>query len=231
MTSKLKLLLTLPTILYLQLITNMPGVVGFGLRRRYWSKRLKALGDGTIIDIGVHFQNPEFISIGSRCWVDRNVVVLAGLDTSDREKIVLENPQYTYEKGEVFIGDSVHVGVGSIVSGISAGVYIANDCCLTAGCCLYAFSHHYKSKNNPHDSSFSFGSMVEHQRQCLIEGAIFVGRNTGIALHSIVLPGASISENSFVTVGSVVKNGRYAPNSILDGNPAKSVGPRFDADE
>jgi acetyltransferase-like isoleucine patch superfamily enzyme len=231
MNKKTRAILTFPLALYLQAITYLPGEIGFFLRARFWRKRLKILGDKSRIDIGVYFQNPECISIGTNCWIDRGVVILAGIDYSNREKIIIKNKHYTYEKGTVFIGDNVHIGIGCSISGISAGVYISNDCGLSAKCSVYAFSHHYKSKQFPKNKTFSFGPMIEHDRQCLIEGPIFIGKNTGIALNATILPGVSILENSFVAINSVVMAKKYTPNSLISGNPAKAVGDRFDADE
>ena len=231
MNRKTRAILTFPLALYLQAITYLPGEIGFFLRTRFWRKRLKFLGNKSRIDIGVYFQNPEYISIGANCWIDREVVILAGLDNSNREKIITHNKDYTFERGVVYIGNNVHIGLGGIISGISAGVYISNDCCFSAKCCVFAFSHHYKSKESPEDKSFSFGSMVEHNRQCLIEGPIFIGENVGVALNAIILPGVSISANSFVAINSVVKTGSYAENSLLSGNPAKVVGNRFNINE
>ncbi len=222
-----KALVTFPFLLYLQFITYFPGETGFALRRQYWRKRLKHLGKSSRIDVGVYFQNPEYISIGERSWIDRGVVILAGMDSCAREKILLENECYKYPKGEVFIGNNVHIAVGCLISGISSGVYISNDCNVATKSCLYAFSHHYRSKKFPEDKSFVFGPMVSPDRQCLMEGPIFIGENTGIALNVTVLPGVSILGNSFVAINSVVKPGKYDENSFLVGNPAKLVGTRF----
>jgi len=230
MKKKIKAIFGVPWVLYLQLITYMPGAIGFFLRYRYWKKRLKFLGENTKIDVGVYFQNPEFISIGTNCWIDRGVMILAGIDHSSREKIVLKNKYYTYEKGVVYIGDNVHVGAGCIISGISAGVYVSNDCTMSANCSVYAFSHHYKSVKAP-KKIIGFGSMVEHNRQCLIEGAVFIGENTGLALGVTVLPGVEIMKNSFVAINSVVHRKKFKENSLISGNPAKVVGNRFDTDE
>ena len=229
MNRKIKEFLRFPLNLYLQVITYLPGEIGFILRARYWRKRLKSLGKKTRIDVGVYFQNPKYISIGHNSWIDRGVVILAGIDNSNREKISLDNFDFTQERGVVYIGDKVHIAVGCIISGISAGVYISNECSIAAKSCVYAFSHHYRSGKYPEDKSFVFSPMVENDRQCLIEGPIFLGENTGLALNSTILPGVSILGGSFVAINSVVKAGRYGGNSLISGNPAVVVGTRFDA--
>ena len=225
--NKMKLLLSSFSALLQMVISYLPGGLGDALRYRYWRKRLKNLGKGVRIDVGVYFQNPEFISIDDNCWIDRNVMILAGNDTSAREKVILRNPSFCGEPGVVHIGKNVHVGAFCVISGISAGVYISDDCGFSSGCKIYAFSHHYRSKESPADIRFHFGPLVPSDRQCIIEGPVFIGTNTGIALNSVILPGAAIPENCFVAVGSVVTRGKYDSNSILSGNPAKKTDERF----
>ncbi len=227
----LNTLLKLPFSVYLMIITHLPGPAGFALRYKYWKKRLKFLGEKVRIDTGVYFQNPEFIEIDENTWIDKNVSILAGLDRSSREKILHANAEYKGEAGVVHVGKNVHVGVGCILSGISAGIYLSDDCCLSAGCKLYAFTHHYVSPKNPANQNVHFGSMASANRQVLIEGPIMIGTNTGLALHCIVLPGAAIGQNSFVSIGSVVYPGRYQNNSVLKGHPAQAVKRRFTTSE
>jgi acetyltransferase-like isoleucine patch superfamily enzyme len=211
-------------------ITYLPGVLGMGLRRRYWRARLARLGENVRIDVGVHFENPERIFIGDNSWIDRGCVILAGVDESTREKILVPNDDYDGPPGSVSIGSEVHIGVGGLLSGISSGIQIGDGCTFSAGCKIFAFSHHYRSGANPGDDRFGFGSMIPHDRQCMIEGPITLGRNTGVALNSVILPGAAIAENCFVAVNSVVHKGSYPPNSMLSGAPAQRIGPRFAGD-
>ncbi len=212
-------------------ISYLPGQVGFLLRYRFWKGKLKYVGKNVIIDTGVYFQNPDYIAIDDNCWIDKNVIILAGLDSSKREKFVRKNGEFKGEPGVVYIGKNVHIGPGCIISGISAGVYISEDSTFSANCKIYAFSHHYRSKRDSQNTNISFGSMVSHDRQCLIEGAIFMGSNIGVALNSVILPGVSIPDNCFVTINSVVYSNGFTSNSVISGNPAKKVGERFKLSE
>lgn len=227
MVRKLRILMKLPLDLWLMFIQFLPGPAGFFLRYRFWKNRLRHLGRNVRIDSGVYFQNPGYIAIHDNCWIDKDVIILAGIDSSAREKVTLKCKDFNGEPGVVHIGKNVHVGPYCIISGISAGVYISDDCGFSANCKLYAFSHHYRSKKDPGNSNFHFGPQVSHDRQCLIEGPIFIGRNSGFALNSILLPGVSIPENCFVAINSVVTAGKYNSNSLLSGNPAKMVDERF----
>lgn len=228
---RLKILILSPGFLYHMIISYLPGSLGYFLRYRYWKKRLRYLGGNVKIEPGVYFQNPDYISIGDNCWIDRNVIILAGLDKSDREKISRKNRLFQGEHGVVHVGKNVHLGPGCILSGISAGIYISDDCGFSAHCKIYAFSHHYRSKLDPKNDNIHFGPRVSHNRQCLIEGPIFFGKNTGVALNVVVLPGVAVPENCFVMINSVIVGGRFRPNSIIAGNPAKTIANRFNQDE
>jgi acetyltransferase-like isoleucine patch superfamily enzyme len=231
MLSVFKKLLKVPNDVWLGFITHLPGEIGFVLRRRYWRTRLRHLGNHVKLDTGIYFQNPEFIYIDDNCWIDKNVVIMAGMDYSSREKIVLNNKAFKGEPGVVYVGKNIHIGPSCIISGISAGVYISDDCGFSAHCKIYAFSHHYRSRKSPKDTTAHFGPMAPHERQCLIIGPVQVGANTGVALNSVILPGASIPENCFVAINSVVSSGKFTANSIISGNPAKKVDARFKSNE
>lgn len=231
MIGRLIALAKLPPQFWQMVISQLPGPAGFALRYRFWRKRLRYLGEGVLIGTGVYFQNPRFISIDDNCWIDNNVIILAGLDDKEREKAVLTNGCFGGEPGVVQIGKNVHIGPGTIISGISAGVHISDDCCLSTGCRVYAFTHHYRSWRNPSDATVHFGSMAALERQCILEGPVFIGANTGVALGGTILPGVAIPENCFVAINSVVVRGEYKKNSIIKGDPAKYVGPRFDVYE
>jgi acetyltransferase-like isoleucine patch superfamily enzyme len=208
-------------------VTYFPGSRGHRLRNNYWKRRLKHLGANVTIDVGVYFQNPDFIEIEENCWIDRNVMILAGLDNTDREKIVKVNKNYPGLRGMVHIGKNVHIGPSCILSGISSGIYISDNCGLSANSKVYAFSHHYRSKSSPSDRTCHFSPMVLPEQQCIIEGPIFLGRNVGVALNCVILPGVSIPDDCFVTTNSVVLSTTATENTIISGNPARGIDKRY----
>lgn len=212
---------------FIILITYWPGDLGYIIRYRYYKPKLKHLGKDVLIEVGVLFKNPSYISIGNNCWIDRDVVIMAGEDSLDREKHSVQRfKNNLVKKGEVIIGDNVHVGIGCIISGISAGVYIGNNNGLAPGCKILAFSHHYRSLISRKDTSFCGGSMVPPDKQCLIEGAIVLEDNVSLASNVFILPGTLIHKNSVVKLYSVV-SGTFEENSIIEGNPAKRISNRF----
>ncbi len=218
--------------IFLMIVIYLPGPSGVWLRYRFWRKRLKKIGERVRIDEGVYFENPGYIELEDNCWIDRNVIILAGKDRFGREKYKIENPDYKGEPGVVHVGRNVHIAPNCIISGISMGVYISDDCGIAADCKIYAFSHHYRSMKNPTDTNIYFSPLVPVDRQCIIEGSIFIGRNVGIALNSIILPGVSLPENCFVMINSVLYGRtKYKENSIISEHLPKKIGKRFLVDE
>jgi acetyltransferase-like isoleucine patch superfamily enzyme len=212
----------------LMVVTHLPGQAGMVARHRYWRTRLRHLGASAMIDTGVSFQNPQYISIGDRTWIDKNVMILAGRDTSTRDKRMFENPLFHGEPGVVSIGSHGHVGPGCIVSGIEAGVEIGDRCAIAAHGKIYAFSHHYRpSTDERADWRPVVSPMVPQEHQHLIQGPVSIGSNTALGLNVVVMPGAGIPEDCFVATGSVVMPGCYRSNSVLAGHPACVVGHRY----
>jgi acetyltransferase-like isoleucine patch superfamily enzyme len=210
----------------LLLITYWPGLFGIKIRAYYYKRKLKYMGKDVIIDTGVIFQNPQFITIQDNCWIDKNVVLMAGLDNSKREKIQKKNTKYPGNPGEIFVGKEVHIGIGGIFSGISGGIYIGNHCTFSADCKVYSFTSHYRSKINPSNQKIYFGSMSKHSCQCIIEGPIYLKENVGVALNSVILPGVTIEKNSFIAINSIV-NKDVESNGIFKGYPGKVIRKRF----
>jgi len=225
MVKALKYLLKEGIQVYQMFISYLPGTAGVVLRYRYWRKRLRYLGKNVKIDVGVYFQNPEYISIGDNSWIDRGVIILAGPDKSKRERRYIPNPHFRLEKGEVYIGRYVHIAQYVSISGIG-GVYISDECGIAAGSKIYSFTHHYRSDKEPDRLDIIFSPQVTHERQFMIEGPIYLGNNVGVAMDSIILPGVSIGSNSFVAMKSVVKDS-FGENSLVAGNPAQKVKERF----
>jgi acetyltransferase-like isoleucine patch superfamily enzyme len=209
-------------------IQNLPGPLGLRLRYGYWKKRLKHLGKNTRIEPAVYFQNPQFISIADNCLVDRGVIILAGIDNSNRKKTIIQSKDIAL-RGEVAVGRNVHIGPYSIVSGIDGGILIGDDCTFSSGVKVYAFSHHYRFDDDPENHLCSFGSMVDHSRQSIISGAIILEDNVGVALNTVILPGVLVGRNSFILANSFLYKQEFPENSLISGSPAKWRGRRFQA--
>lgn len=225
MSGRIKILLRAPLDIVEAALAWWPGTLGIVLRGMYWRRRLHSLGRDVQIDCGVLFQNPEHISIGDGAWIDRGAMILAGPDESCRPRKKIANPDFTLAPGRVHVGAGTHVGPQAIISGI-AGVYIGDYCGLAAGCKIYSLSHNPTSMDDPSDRNIAYNPKVCPERQFMVEGPVYIGPNTGVGLHAVILSGASIAADSFVGMNSVA-TGKFEPNSFIAGSPAKRIKSRF----
>lgn len=206
-------------------VTYLPGESGQVLRYRYWKKRLRYLGENVKIDEGVYFSNPKYIHIDDNSWIDKNVVIMAGPFNSKRELRTIKNPSYPGEPGVVFIGKHCHIGHSNVLSGISAGLYISDYCATASNCKFYSLTHHYKSFAQPEKIVCTSGQSPA-EMQCLMDGAIYLGPNVGMALNCIFLPGVTLPGHNAIHINTTVYKGRYPEYARLQGDPAKVVGDR-----
>lgn len=209
------------------MVSQVPGGLGRRLRYMYYKRRLKNMGRGVVIDVGVQILNPGFVSIGDNTWIDNYVVILAGPPTERDGPIKRKpNPAYTHSEGEVVIGCNCHVAMFVVLQG-HGGLSIGDNSGIASGCLLHSLSHHHRNLNNRSDETlYKFSPMVPSAEQSLIASPVVMEDNTGLGLNSVVLPGGVIREGSWVGVNSLVF-GEIPPYSIASGIPATPVKQRF----
>jgi acetyltransferase-like isoleucine patch superfamily enzyme len=210
------------------LLRFMPGPLGYFLRRSFYKRRLKFLGKRVIIEPGVYMMGPKYISIGDNTWIDKNVILIGGKPTKG-ERVFIEkgNKFYKGEPGELKIGRSCHISVDCIIQA-HGGVQIGDYAGLAAGAKIYSMSLHYKGLNGHRNGPiYKYSPMAPEDEQCLIIGPVVMEDNTGLALNSVILGGATVGKNSWVGVNSCVI-GDIPPNSIAMGCPAKVIKTRFE---
>lgn len=208
-------------------VLYMPGVIGNKLRYFYWKKRLNQLGKSSIIDVGVQIINPEWVSIGSNSHIDKFVILGAGEPYKGKRVLTKEsNSNFNGKRGELLIGDNVHVAPFALINAMGE-VFIGNNSGVASGARIFSASHHYKNIDEPSDYRlYKFGPYVPEKEQCLIIGAVVIKDNAALGLNSVVLPGSTIGENSWVGVMSSV-NGEIPPNVIAWGVPARIMKKRL----
>lgn len=208
-------------------ITGVPGGLGRRLRYQYYKRRLKYLGAGAVIDVGVRILNPRFVSIGDNTWIDNYVIIMAGPPGTTGRKIHRRpNPAYRFQEGEVVIGRNCHIAPFVVLQG-HGGLSIGDDCGIADSSSLYSMSHHY---SNPEDRSdqavYKFTPMAPAEQQSLIVSPVVMENNSALGLHSVMLPGATIGEGSWVGSNALVMK-PIPPFSIATGNPAEVKKLRF----
>lgn len=200
----------------------VPGRAGSELRGAYYRARGARIGKRVRLDVGVLIDGAPFVSIGDESWIDRFAILIGGSPRAGRETRIVGGAG---EPGRLVIGRRCHIGPHAILSGLG-GLFIGDDVTASAGSKLYSLSHHYRSWSRPSDRSFIFGSMGADDRQSMLQGPIRIGRNVGLGVDVLVLPGATIGPDSFVRPRTTVV-GEWSENAILEGDPVRRSGSRF----
>jgi len=205
------------------LLSPIPQGLGRRLRYVYFKRRLKHLGKGVVIDVGVRILNPQFVSIGDNTWIDNYAVILAGPPVEHGGPMKRQrNPRYAHAEGEVVIGRNCHIGMFVVLQG-HGGLAIGDNCGVTSGCCLYSMSHHYANPDDPADGTvYTFSAMAAPASQSLLVSPVVMEDNSALGLNSVILPGGVIREAGWVGANSLVL-GEIPPFSIAAGSPARVI--------
>lgn len=172
--------------------------VGFFLRGCYWKTRLKRLGADTLIDQGVEFNRPSAIEIGSRCHIDRHVLLSVGND-----------------RGFIRIGDHVFLGPLCHLAG-RGGVSIGDFAGLAARVSIYSVT------NLPYHRErlgelITMSHAVSAERQSTIEAPVTIGEYAIIGIGAVLLPGAAVGKGAIVHAYSEVTES-FPPFAIVSGH-------------
>lgn len=204
-------------------VTNIPGPLGRALRYRYWRDKVKSMGRGAKIDVGVKILNPEWVTIGDNTWIDNYVILLAGPAKSGEGPFYRkDNPDFDRQEGEIVIGSNVHISNFVVVQG-HGGVMIGDNVGVASGSMIYSMSHHHSNLTDRSDkTAYHFSPMVPRSAQSLISAPVVMGDNSALGLNSILLPGVTIGAGSWVGSASMVARS-VGPNRLVMGNPAQIV--------
>jgi len=151
-----------------------------------------------------------------------NVIIHAGLPpANDRREVREIAPSPAVERGVVSIGDHSRVAFGALILGYG-GVHIGVKCGIGPHSVLLSESYHHKGRDPKRVYKYSQGAAPEEQ--CVLRGPVQLQDGAGVASHVLVLPGARIGRDAWVSPGSTVRlAGRIDDNVIARGDPADTV--------
>ena len=202
------------------LVHHWPGTLGNRLRYRYYQRRLKHLGQGVTLQVGIHIVNPQFVSIDDRTCIDRYVTILAGPANAERRKVNFKtNDSFQGAVGDVTLGKRIHVSPFAYLVG-HGGLQIGDDSGVGSGARVFSVSHHYRNVDDETDHlAYAFTSYAALEDQALISGPVVIGEKCAVGLNSVVLPGTTIGDRTWVGTTSTAM-GTLPPDCVAVGNPA-----------
>jgi len=214
------------------LLRYYPGKIGYLLRWGYYKLRLKHLGRKVRFFPGVRIVGPRYISIGDTSTLAYGCTLVAGPVNTGQEKgaeyRVRPNPHFDHRPGEIVIGKCVYLSQNCYILG-NGGVQIDDYCCCAMDNSIISMSNHYASFKEPDNRTIFFTHRAGSEHECYLLSPVVLKRNVGVAARCVLLPGATVLEDSFIGVGSVVYHATVGPNQIASGNPAVFVRERYRA--
>ncbi|MCO5242061.1 MAG: hypothetical protein M9904_18630 [Chitinophagaceae bacterium] len=196
------------------MIRNIGGSAGRRIRYWYYHKKLGSCGKKVYIDINVTFLNPHSIFLGEKVWIDNGAILMAGKPANGRKTDIRVNEHYQFERGELHVGNEVHIGPQVIIQA-HGGCEIGDKLTIGAGSKLYTLSHHYRNTIDKADTTkYYFGSMTPNEEQFLIEAPVVVKSKSAVGMNCTILPGSTIPEGAWLGVGLTIKRNSLKPDTV-----------------
>ena len=196
------------------LIRNIGGSIGRKIRYSYYKRRFESCGSNVIIEEGVFFQNPNFMTFGSNIWIDKNSILIAGpFDNSKRKFKVKGDIKIPF--GNLILSDGIHIAPFSLIQS-HGGVFIGRNVTIASGSKIYTLSHHYRNLDDKSDlKRYCFSSMAPVEDQYLIVGNVVFEDFSALGINSVILPGAIIPTGTWVGVLMSLSKPLEESNSIF----------------
>ena len=205
-------------------VIYMPGGFGTKLRYFYYKNKLKSCGKNVIIDMGVHIDGAEFISIGDNVHIDKYCIISTGKKLIGDIKRK-QNHDFCGEEGEIIIGNNIHIAQFCIIMG-HGGIEIGDNSVMSSGAKIYSLT------NTAYDLSDKTKviSLMPYTQAPFLCSPVVIKENVWLGLNTITMPSVTIENNSFSVSNSVLMCG-FEENSYISGQPAKKTKERFQTKE
>jgi len=191
--------------------TNIPGALGYVLRKIFFKPLFRKIGKGVVFGRGMIIRNPWNIEIGNNVFFDDYVMIDAkqGEIKIGSGSLFARNSTLSCKKGTIEIGNEVNVSANvTIYSNSSIKIkdltFIAGHCYLVAG-----GEHEFEDPEKP-----IVEQGIKESRGIIIEEDCWLGASV------VVLDGTRLGRGCVVGANTLLKD-EYEPLSIIVGSPGK----------
>lgn len=191
----------------------MPGGIGFYLRKKFYPRLFKKVGQGLIIGRNVVIRHPDKIELGDNVTIDDNCVIDG--HGAGPEGVILEdnviinrNCMLIAKAGPIRLGSRTSIGSNSVIVSMD-GVELGEAVLMAGGCSVSAGSYHFD------DVQAAVMNQGAYTR-----GPIRIGAKAWLGTGVIVLDGVTIGDGAIIGAGAVV-NKNISMNAVAFGVPAK----------
>ena len=196
---------------------NVPGALGFALRKTFYPSLLGACGRNVVFGQNVVLRHPGKIRIGDNVVIDDNCLLDAKGDTN---------------RG-ITIGSGVFIGRNTILSCKNGDIELADGANLGFNCEVFSASRVTIGRSvlmaaygyvigGDHDFSDPSKSVLDQGRK---SDGVTIGQGVWLGAGAKVLDGVAIGDKAIIGAGAVVTRD-VPPQAIAVGIPAKVVANR-----
>lgn len=199
------------------LAQNVPGALGFALRKTFYPALLGACGRNVVFGQNVVLRHPGKVRIGDNVVIDDNCLIDAKGDTNHGITIgsnvfIGRNTILSCKNGDILVEDGANIGFNCELFSASR-VRVGKGTLLAAYCYLIG---------GDHDFSDPSVSVLDQTRT---SAGVDVGEGAWLGAGAKVLDGVRIGDRAVVGAGAVVRQ-PVGDGAIAVGVPAKVIAQR-----
>jgi len=202
--------------LIITLFSNIPGALGFVLRKIFFKKLFKKIGNGVVFGRNMMIRHPQKIKIGNNVVFDDNSVIDAkGKDnkgiTLGNNVLIGRGTTISCKGGDIEIGNYTNIGPLNTI--ISESKILIGEYVFTAG-------HLYMIAGGNH--TFERKDIPIWKQPSISKGGIIIEDDVWIGASATILDGVKIRTGSIIGAATLVHR-KMPAYSVAIGNPAQII--------
>ncbi len=202
--------------LIITLFSNIPGALGFVLRKIFFKKLFKKIGQNVVFGRNMMIRHPQKIIIGDNVVFDDNSVIDAkGKDnkgiTLGNNVLIGRGTTISCKGGNIDIGDFTNIGPSNT---------IISESKITIGAYVFTAGHLYMIAGGNH--TFERKDIPIWKQPSISKGGIIIEDDVWIGASATILDGVKIRTGSIIGAATLVHR-KMPAYSVAIGNPAQII--------
>ena len=195
------------------LLSNLPGLAGYGLRSIFYPRMLRACGARPAFGRSLVIRNPGVISLGKKVLIDDFAVLDGRGDASISLGDFVSIGRFTTITAKGGMVDlAAGVNIGSYCRVATQSKVVVGESALIAAYCYIGPGNHQRGEEET--------PLIAREME--IKGGVNIGKNAWIGAHTTILDGVTIGNGAIVGAHSLVRSD-VPDGSVVAGIPAKII--------